>query len=148
MTPEMEAQLAQLRDIRLPDPVGMWPLAHGWWLSLALLCAAILIGFSYAAWRKQAARYRALRELDALPADDPQSFATEVSMLLRRVARRKEPHAAAFSGGSWAAYLTQKGLDQDLAAHLVEATYAVKLENAPAPTTLRDAAAHWIRRQS
>lgn len=148
MTPELEAQLAQLRDIRLPDPIGWWPLAMGWWLALATICAVILAGFAYLAWRKQTTRFRALRELERLPADNAQSFAAEVSTLLRRVARRQDAEAVALSGGKWAAYLTQRGLDPDLAAHLVEATYAADTGHAPKPATLREAAALWIKRQS
>jgi hypothetical protein len=29
--------LAQLRDIQLPEPVGLWPLAWGWWALLLLV---------------------------------------------------------------------------------------------------------------
>ncbi|NIZ12038.1 DUF4381 domain-containing protein [Phaeobacter sp. HF9A] len=148
MTPEIEAQLAQLRDIRLPDPVGWWPLAYGWWLALALVCAALLAGRVYARWRKQTARARALRELAAIPGDDPQGFATAVSILLRRVARRKDALAAQLSGKPWADYLAQKGLRADLASYLAEATYAPGGADTPTDDTLRNAAAHWIRRQT
>lgn len=147
MTPETEAQLAQLRDIRLPDPISWWPLAYGWWLALALLCAAILSGIVYVRWRKQTARARALRELAAIPGDDPQGFATAVSVLLRRVARRKDAFAAQLSGPRWAEYLTGKGLRPDLATYLAEATYAPRGADAPTDD-LRHAAAHWIRRQT
>ena len=40
LTPEMQAELDKLRDIRLPDPVGWWPPAPGWWVLLALAFSA------------------------------------------------------------------------------------------------------------
>ncbi|MGJ8609534.1 MAG: DUF4381 domain-containing protein [Octadecabacter sp.] len=148
MTPEIEAQLAQLRDIRLPDQIGWWPLAYGWWLAFALVCVAFLVGLIYTARRKQSARTRALRELALLRTDDPQGFATAVSMLLRRVARRKDALAAQLSGSGWADHLTHKGLAADLARYLSEATYAPQAAQRPDDETLRDAAAQWIRRQT
>ena len=148
MTPEIEAQLAQLRDIRLPDPIGWWPLAYGWWLALAFMCVMALAGVVLSRWRKQTARARALRELATIPTDDPQGFATAISILLRRVARRRDAVAAQLSGAGWADYLAQKGLRPDLAAYLAEATYAPPGPNMQTADTLRDAAAQWIRRQT
>ena len=58
--------LSQLKDIHLPEPIGFWPPAPGWWLLFFLLCLAIYFGGKalYAAWRKRRACSFALRELD------------------------------------------------------------------------------------
>lgn len=148
MTPEMESQLALLRDIRVPESIGWWPLAYGWWLALALICTATISAFIWNFLRKRTARYLALRELESLTAGNPRDFATGLSMLFRRVARRKDSHAMQLSGESWAKYLSDTGLKPALAQHVAAATYALRMDAAPSSETLRSAAATWIRRQS
>ena len=49
LTPEQEAALAQLRDIRLPDPVGWWPPAPGWWIFGGLIVAAVVAACAWSA---------------------------------------------------------------------------------------------------
>lgn len=41
--------LAQLRDIHLPEPIGWWPLAIGWYIliALALFLASIIAHWLY-----------------------------------------------------------------------------------------------------
>ena len=61
LTPEMQQALAQLQDIRLPEPIGWWPVAFSWWI-LLLSVTSILIGIAWYfrdlkrrnAYRKQA----------------------------------------------------------------------------------------------
>lgn len=148
MTPEIQAQLEQLRDIRLPDPVGWWPLAPGWWMLLAIVCAAIVLAFAWNILRKRRTRYLALRELDRIDASDPGQFATTISVLLRRVAIRKDRAAGQFKDADWIAFLTGKGLEPALAQHLAVAPYANSFDDAPDANTLRQAAARWIRSQT
>ena len=46
--------LAQLRDIHLPEPIGWWPPAPGWWLlALVFLSALIYVALW---WRQRRAR--------------------------------------------------------------------------------------------
>lgn len=68
LSPEMQAELAKLHDIRLPGPIGWWPLAPGWWLLLALVCAAVLFVLWRDRQRRKSLRYLALQELAALRA--------------------------------------------------------------------------------
>ena len=49
--PETQDPLAQLRDIHLPETVGLWPLAPGWWLLIALIIGALVTGIIY--WRRR-----------------------------------------------------------------------------------------------
>ena len=35
--------LDQLAPLRVPDPVGWWPLAPGWWLVIMLACVGLLL---------------------------------------------------------------------------------------------------------
>jgi len=156
MNPDLQAQLAQLRDIRVPHEVGLWPLAPGWWVVIAVLVIALLALASWRVLRRYGARYLALRELDAIPADDSRQFATELSMLLRRVARSEErrkedsnqENVVQLSGSKWAGYLSDTGLQKDLANYLADATYAAQPVTIAANSDLRDAARTWIRRQT
>ncbi|PID35316.1 MAG: hypothetical protein CR964_00185 [Rhodobacterales bacterium] len=148
MTPEIEAQLAGLRDIRLPEPIGWWPLAPGWWAVLTLIGAAVLAVLLWRSLRKRTARYLALRELERIDASDPVQFATTLSVLLRRVARCADPATGTLKGAGWSAFLSEGGMEPALAAHLAEAPYADHFPQAPAPDALRRAVATWIRRQA
>ena len=41
--------LAALRGLHLPEPVGLWPLAPGWWM---VFVAFSLLLFGAIAWRR------------------------------------------------------------------------------------------------
>lgn len=146
MTPEIQAQLENLRDIRLPDPIGWWPLAPGWWMLLALICAAILGALIWNTLRKRTARYLALRELVHMDLTDP-GFAATLSILLRRVAIRKDRTAGQLKDADWVAFLTGHGMKPALAEHLAAAPYAKTLVAQDA-SELRASAATWIRSQT
>lgn len=148
LSPELLAQLEQLRDIRLPDAVSWWPLAPGWWMVLALACFAIFAALVWNVVRKYTTSYQALRELEQFSANDPVEYATGVSVLLRRVAMRKDAAIGQLKDGSWADFLTVKGMEPALANHLAVAPYAAEFSDAPRNDVLRHAAATWIRRQA
>ena len=44
MQPQMPDPLAELRPNILPEPVGLWPPAPGWWIVALLVLAAIITG--------------------------------------------------------------------------------------------------------
>ena len=117
-----QAALAQLRDIHLPNPVGWWPLAPGWYgLGLVLLFAiGALIYLLWRNWSKKRSKREALRllaqceeryELDA----DRQRACACVSELLKRAALHYFPRqqVAGLQGASWLTFLnkTSKNLD-------------------------------------
>jgi hypothetical protein len=106
---------ATLRDIHLPDPVGWWPPAPGWWLLAGLV---LLLGLGLW-WLRRRARRKALpraaaAELTRLQrcyeADgDLAALLAGVSAWLRRVALQYFPRAeiAALNGEAWLARLDQ-----------------------------------------
>lgn len=99
-----------LRDIHLPA-ASWWPPAPGWWALLALL---VVLAMGIAWWARRRARggllRAALREVDTLAAahavdGDDARLADGASRLLRRVALRVDPAAAAQDGAAWAAFV-------------------------------------------
>lgn len=114
----MNASGPVLRDIHLP-PAPWWPLAPGWWL-LALGLVFVIAGFALWRWVWQRGHllHSALREIEAIEAgyaanrDDAQ-LADQASRLLRRIARRVDPAAAAQSGEAWRAFLHHHAHDPD-----------------------------------
>lgn len=105
-----------LRDIHLPS-APWWPLAPGWW-ALAAVVALLAVGVAW--WlRRQASRRplrAALREVDALAAShaadgDDAGLADGASRLLRRIALRIDPGAAAQTGAAWSAFVAAHARD-------------------------------------
>ncbi|MGJ8690031.1 MAG: DUF4381 domain-containing protein [Gammaproteobacteria bacterium] len=139
--------LSQLADIHLPDPIGFWPPAPGWWILFFLLCAIIYFGGKrfYAGWKTRRACNFALLELDksmesyrasvktASPENLPTlklDFVNELNGVLRRVALKNFPQysLAKLSGEQWIGFLRDQGdaslLDDELANTLSQGRFA------------------------
>jgi hypothetical protein len=143
--------LSQLADIHLPEPVGFWPPALGWWILFFLLCAAA-VWFArryYAGWKQTRARQFAIAELDKQLATLRQQsegrspediaalnlvFVSDVNAVLRRVAMKNFPHEnfASLGGAAWISFLRNHGdaslLDDGLARTLSEGRFAREWE--------------------
>lgn len=111
-----------LRDIHLPDPIGWWPLAPGWWGLLALLIV-LVAGLVYVMRRRRRVTpvQLALAELMRLEADSNMPVREKlqaVSILMKRVAISLYPReeVARLSGKEWQCWLAEKvGGDQSSA---------------------------------
>ena len=83
-----QALLAQLEDIKLPESVGIWPLAPGWWLLIIVLSTTITLTIYYIVRRFKQNRYRhqALQLLSQVNVSDVSDgqFAKDVITLLKR----------------------------------------------------------------
>jgi hypothetical protein len=103
-----------LRDLHLPDPIGWWPLAPGWWFLIAL-AAAGLGWLLLKAWRRHqfnAPRRYAIRSLARVEAEylthrNPVLLGQQLSELLRRgmLAYAPRHEVAGLTGESWLAWL-------------------------------------------
>jgi hypothetical protein len=115
----MDPQQIPLRDLHLPELIGWWPLAPGWWFLIVLVVAGLgyLLYQAFRKWRRNAARRLALRELSRIQHDyqygvDEISLAIELSELLRRTMLAYAPRneVAGLTGEGWLRWLDQ-GLD-------------------------------------
>ncbi len=159
LSPEIQAELAKLHDIHLPDPIGWWPLALGWWLLLGLLSLGALAALAFEYRRRRTVRYAALRELAGMKArlaDGPmvQDVTTDLAVLLRRIVLcgPEAQKFAAISGPDWVARLGKGpgGLSAPIATLIANAPYAPTHSGA-AVQDLQKAMAEaeiWIRRHA
>lgn len=111
--------LAELRDIHLPDPIGWWPPAPGWWILACLLAVALYFLWRFVQKHRQKVKthYRedALQELEIIVAQykaegDSAAYVQQVSALLKRVSLQCYPteKIASLSGDSWAEFLANE----------------------------------------
>lgn len=121
----MDPQEIPLRGLHLPESVGWWPLAPGWWLliAVAVFAAGILIRIWLRRRAHAAARRKALRQLEASRSayadhGNPVALGAEVSELLRRTMLAYAPRAevAGLTGDEWLAWL-DRDLDEPRFRH-------------------------------
>lgn len=114
----MDPNQLPIRDLHLPEAVGWWPLAPGWWFLIALL-VVFLVWQGWRAlkrWRFEAPRRFALREFERFESEyvqsrDPVTLGKNVSNLLRRTMLAYAPRdeMAGLTGDAWLHWL-----DRDL----------------------------------
>lgn len=116
----MDPSQIPLRDVHLPDAIGLWPLAPGWWVVIAIVLALSIVALRRAMhdYRQGTARRLALRQLKKIKDDyerhgNPVRFAADVSALLRRAMLAYSPRevVAGLTGPAWLEWL-----DRDLAS--------------------------------
>jgi hypothetical protein len=116
----MDPEQIPLRDLHLPEAVGWWPLAPGWWLLIALLVFGLLLlcRKSWKRWRHDRARRIALKQLARLQQayyaqPDSVTLGARLSELLRRTMLAYSPRkeVAGLTGREWLEWL-DRGLDE------------------------------------
>ncbi|TGD74785.1 DUF4381 domain-containing protein [Mangrovimicrobium sediminis] len=155
MTPAGPDPLAQLQPLRMPDPVGWWPLAPGWWLLAGLLLLGLGLLLRWLLKRRQRRAYRrialaALGRIRASYAEDTDASAclAATNSLLKAVALRAYPQreVASRSGEQWCRFLDESlGEDAGFSADMLVAQYRPE---PPAGDVHRhlQLAERWIRR--
>lgn len=115
----MDPEQIPLRDLHLPEAIGLWPLAPGWWVLIGLAVAGLvyLLYRRVQRWRWNAARRHALREFARLQREyeqgaDPTILGKELSELVRRsmLAYAPRGEVAGLTGDAWLQWL-DRGLE-------------------------------------
>lgn len=128
----------ELRDIHLPDPISWWPLAPGWWITLAI--ALLIIATVYFA-RKIYLGKQLRRDISAelehikqqyQQTENKPQLARDLSVLLRRanISYYPESHIAGLTGKHWLQHL-DKSNDKAPADHLFQSETGEVLLSAP-----------------
>lgn len=114
----MDPEQIPLRDLHLPEAIGWWPLAPGWWVIVAVLLGACvyLLHLFLRRRARGAARRHALRQLARLTVEferhgNAVAFSSDLSELLRRTMLAYAPRSevAGLTGDAWLEWL-----DRDL----------------------------------
>lgn len=150
-----------LKDIHLPETIGWWPPAPGWWLVVILGALIVTAGPTlFRTLRKRLTRHpackQALRQIARLrqqPIDDPQKTLAELSALIRRVAmtchRREE--VASLRGEDWLAFLDRNLPDapfsQGPGRYLADAHYRPDTAGAVDLDSLFVVCERWLNQQ-
>ncbi len=140
---QINAPLAQLKDIHLPPPVSWWPPAPGWWL-IGICLLGIIFGGGYLLWKLfRRGQYRrealaTLRQLQHTHQGQEQILLAEVSRLLRQVAicQYGRQEVAALNSTNWLEFLDRtgktdqfsQGAGKVLGAMLYQPTAAIETE--------------------
>ena len=98
-----------LRDIHLPEAIGWFPPALGWWL---LIIFVPIISYFFIALLQKIFKKTALKEAQKLlqqlqnnEALSPLEKVSELSMLLRRVSISRDEKSGGLTGRAWLDYL-------------------------------------------
>ena len=148
------AQALPLKDIYLPDPIGLWPLAPGWWLLIILVL--VLIGTAIWFWqydRKYGAPKRQARDLIVGAYtqwkidQNNEHYCETINQSLKRYWRLYNKDAVALSGKDWVLALNRIGQSPiftgDLAHSLASGPYR---PTAYIPhAELQEAALRWLK---
>ena len=129
--------LDKLRDIVIPEPPPLWPLAPGMWVLIGLALLTLLL----IAWQWRAARRRNAYRRAGLSLLNSASSARDVSVLVKRVALAAFPREAVASlyGKEWAAFLNRTCPRGDFSA------LGMTDPDAIPDSTVMSLAATWIR---
>ncbi len=106
-----------LKDIHLPDQIGWWPPAPGWWLTVVLTVLLFaLIRYAYKRVTRKSAVKTAGSVLKTIKQRSEKNSETlaDLSALLRRTAVSTDARseAAGLVGQAWLAYLDRSLPDQ------------------------------------
>ncbi len=154
---DKNAALAQLKDIHLPNPIGWWPLAPGWWF-IIIMVVLLMIWLSWQSWRWWQAmkpKNQALKILKQIEQKSKENvpvsdICAQISQLLRRVALTYYPvdEVAGLQNDAWIAFLNSHSDKVNFNAvreHLLVYPYSNQAKASLSP--LFDRTRAWIKQR-
>ena len=154
----MNPQPLPLRDIHLPEPIGFWPPALGWWLAAlgVLILLVLMVWLIRRLTRKTALKTarRLLAELKQDPSFDPVEKVRRLSVLLRRVAISLAPReqSAGLTGQAWLDHLDASMQDElfstGIGRQLIEIPYRNELPPETDVLELFELCEQWLKAQN
>jgi len=148
--------LDQLKDTHLPEAVGFWPPALGWWLLAAAFVALLLLGIRlYKRYQKSAYRRSAVQQVNALFKDyrqpqQSQQIAAQLNQLLKAVAQQSysTKQVSRLTDSQWLNFLdssaNMQSFVQGAGQTLASAPYDKNSEISDA-AALKQCCVQWIR---
>ncbi|MCH7834445.1 MAG: DUF4381 domain-containing protein [Proteobacteria bacterium] len=118
----MDPEQIPLRALHLPDAIGWWPLAPGWWvvIGLAVLGVLLLLRRAVELRGRSAPRRHAMRQFERLKVEyerhgNAVTLSTDLSGLTRRtmLAYAQRADVAGLTGEDWLAWL-DRGLAEPI----------------------------------
>ena len=149
--------LDQLRGNHLPEAIGLWPPAPGWWI-LAALVLVLLIAAGFwliRRWRKNRYRKQGLQRADALLQDYQQhknarQFTHDCNRLLKQLALHAYPDEdiARLHGKAWQQFLADTGKNPGFTQRNGQALGESRFspDNTTNVTALHQLTRSWIKR--
>lgn len=140
--------LPELRDIHLPEEIGLFPLGYGTIvLMVFIVCLIALLPYFRHLYLQSKKKY-AFDILNALQEQNMQSVC-KISELLRRICKIKHKKAIALFGPAWIDFLNQtaaKKLSDSQIKILINAPYAPETLNIPEQdfNAVKDFAKTWV----
>lgn len=140
--------LPELRDIHLPEEIGLFPLGYGTIVLIVLLISLIALFPYFRRLYLQSKKKYAFDILNALQEQNMQSVC-KISELLRRICKIKHKKAVALFGPAWIDFLNQTAANKLSEAQikiLVNAPYAPETLNIPEQdfNAVKDFAKSWV----
>ncbi|MGI1678298.1 MAG: DUF4381 domain-containing protein [Cellvibrionaceae bacterium] len=109
--------LSQLKDIQLPEPIGIWPPAPGWWI-LAIISLGLITFFIWKflqqkkqqQYRKSAIALLNSEKTSLIQHKNVKTYLQNVSEILRRTALTAYPEQGVepLQGEEWLVFLDEK----------------------------------------
>lgn len=103
-----------LNDILLPEAIGIWPLAPGWWLLIALAVITPIIIYALVRWRQRVKQQRqplrqALAAIEALAEQNMSpALCAALNEVLKTYCLKRQPAAVALHGQAWVDFLRSR----------------------------------------
>ena len=143
-------ELKNLRDLHLPDPIGIWPLAYGWYIVIAII---LIILFSlgiylYKKFKSGQGRRLALKELMVIEQEyqqhnNPNATVYRLNVLLKRTcfAYYQRTEIAGLHSKKWQSFLG----NEQWSKSLVDLSYQ-KLSDEEDLSSLFRPIKEWLKR--